>query len=340
VPLPRLRGQRGRSQRHPRPRRVERAPIPTGTVSGCAVEGCTRRPAAWFHRSTGALRGPRDRMANHRDRGSVFPFEGVDGSLRRRGAHGSTRDDPRHAGHARPARRPFPDDRSRHRRLGGRTGRRLGDDRAAGRRPGPQRTAGDQSGRLGHPDPGAADRWSRWARRRLLPPAGAGHRAGGPRLRRARPRRRGRSGRATYRNRDAAGRPLRRRGRRLPHPAVERRGVPGLRRLGAGHRHRPLCAAGRRLGSPVAGRTAAAAVLGQGRRRSAGHRAHRRGIRVAAPPGRHDRGRRRAGAAGRIVRPQHRVAVPHRRRSTDPPGAAARPRAGRGRGRLGRSRRS
>src|SRR3954462_7443599 len=71
-------------------------------------------------------------MANHRDRGSVFPFEGVDGSLRRRGAHGSTRDDPRRADHARPARRPFPDDRSRHRRLGGRTGRRWGAVRAAG----------------------------------------------------------------------------------------------------------------------------------------------------------------------------------------------------------------
>ena len=49
---------------------------------------------------------------------------------------------------------------------------------------------------------------------------------------------------------------------------------------------------------------------------------------------------RRAGAAGRVVRPQRRLAVPRRRRPAHPPGGAAGHRAGRGGGRLGGSRRS
>ena len=163
-----------------------------------------------------------------------------------------------------------------------RAGRRLGGDRAAGRRPGPQRAA-DPPGGLDHPDPGAAERRGRGTRRRLRRPAAAGPRAGRPRLRRARARRRGRAGGAPHGDRHAVRGPLRRRGRRLPHPGAERRGVPGLRRLGAGHRRRPLRAAGRRVGGPVAGRTAAAPVLGQGRRRRPGHRPHRRGLRACCP---------------------------------------------------------
>ena len=53
-----------------------------------------------------------------------------------------------------------------------------------------------------------------------------------------------------------------------------------------------------------------------------GHRAHRRRIRSAQPPGRDDRGRRRAAAAGRVVRPQRDLAVPHRRRPAHPLGGA------------------
>ena len=67
-----------------------------------------------------------------------------------------------------------------------------------------------------------------------------GHRAGRARHRRARARRRRRSGGAAYRNRDPVRRPPRRRGRRVPHPAAERRGVPRLRRLGAGDRRLPV----------------------------------------------------------------------------------------------------
>ena len=124
------------------------------------------------------------------------------------------------------------------------------------------------------------------------------------------------------RHRHPAGRPHRRRGRRLPHPAAQHRRVPGLRQLGTDHRRRPLRAAAGRLADPVAGRAVAAPVLAQGRGRGPGHRAHRGRIRSAQPPGRDDRGRCRAAAAGRVVRPRRDLAVPDRRRPAHPPGSA------------------
>ena len=142
----------------------------------------------------------------------------------------------------------------------------------------------DTPGGLGHPDPGGADRRGRGPGRRLVRPAGVDHSAGHPVHRRAGPRRGGRAGGAPDRHRHPAGRPLRRRGRRLPHPAAQHRRVPGLRQLGAGHRRRPLRAAAGGLADPVAGRAVAAPVLAQGRGRGPGHRAHRRRIRSARPP--------------------------------------------------------
>ncbi len=72
----------------------------------------------------------------------------------------------------------------------------------------------------------------------------------------------------------------------------------------------------------MAGRAAAAPVLAQGGGRGPGHRAHRCRIRSAQPPGRDDRGRRRAAAAGRVVRPRRDLALPGRRRPAHPPGSA------------------
>ena len=153
--------------------------------------------------------------------------------------------------------------------------------------------------------------------------------------RRAGPRRGGRAGGAPDRHRHPAGRPHRRRGRRVPHPAAQHLRVPGLRQLGAGHRRRPLRAAASGLADPVAGRAVATPVLGQGRGRGPGHRAHRRRIRSGRPPHRNDRGRRRIAAAGRVVRPQRDLAVPHRRRPAHPPGTADRHHRACGRARVG-----
>ena len=93
-------------------------------------------------------------------------------------------------------------------------------------------------------------------------------------------------------------------------------------RLGAGHRRRPLRAAASGLADPMAGRAVATPVLAQGRGRGPGHRAHRRRVRSAQPPSRDDRGRRRAAAAGRVVRPRRDLALPGRRRPAHPPGSA------------------
>ena len=155
-------------------------------------------------------------------------------------------------------------------------------------------------------------------------PAGVDHSAGHPVRRRAGPRRGGRAGGALDRHRHPAGRPNRRRGRRVPHPAAQHRRVPGLRPLGAAHRRRPLRAAAGGLADPVAGRPVAAPVLAQSRGRGPGHRAHRCRIRSTQPPGRDDRGRRRAAVAGRVVRPRRDLAVPHRRQPARPPGSADR----------------
>ena len=194
------------------------------------------------------------------------------------------RGDPGAARHSRPARRRGRDGWSRRRRLDRRAGHRFGGDRAAGRRPHAQRPAGDIPGGLGHPDPGAADRRGRGPGCRLVQPTAGGHRAGHLVQHRAGPGRGGRAGGAPDRHRHPAGRPPRRRGRRLPHPAAQHRRVPGLRQLGAGHRRRPLRAAASGLADAVAGRAVAAPILGQGRGRGPGHRAHRRRIRSGRPP--------------------------------------------------------
>ena len=267
-------------------------------------------------------------MARRRRRGAHHSACGrrraADGPARgqRRAADGPARDDPGDARHGRPARRRVRHGWSRRRRLDRRPGHRFGGARAAGHRPDAQRPAGDTPGGLGHPDPDAADRRGRGPGCRLVRPAGADHGAGHPVLRRAGPRRGRRAGGAPDRHRHPAGRPHRRRGRRLPHLGAQHRRVPGLRRLGAGHRRRPLRAAAGGLADPVAGRAAAAPVLAQGRGRGPGHRAHRRRIRSAQPPGRDDRGRRRAAAAGRVVRPRRDLALPGRRRAAHPPGSA------------------
>ena len=258
----------------------------------------------------------------------------------RRAACDPARDDPGDARHSRPARRRVRHGWSRRRRLDRRAGHRFGGDRAAGHRPHAQRPAGDTPGRLGHPDPGAADRRGRGPSCRLVRPAGVDHSAGHPVRRRAGPRRGRRAGGAPDRHRHPGGRPHRRRGRRLPHPAAQHRRVPGLRQLGAGHRRRPLRAAASGLADPVAGRAVATPVLGQGRSRGPGHRAHRRRIRSGRPPHRNDRGRRRIAAAGRVVRPQRDLAVPDRRRPAHPPGSADRDHRAFGRDPVGCSRRA
>ena len=242
----------------------------------------------------------------------------------RRAAHDPARDDPGDARHSRPARRRVRHGWSRRGRLDRRAGHRFGGDRAARHRPHAQRPAGDTPGGLDHPDPDAADRRGRGPSCRLVRPAGVDHSAGHPVRRRAGPRRGGRAGGAPDRHRHPAGRPHRRRGRRLPHPAAQHRRVPGLRRLGAGHRRRPLRAAASGLADPMAGRAVATPVLAQGRGRGPGHRAHRCRIRSAQPPSRDDRGRRRAAAAGRVVRPRRDLALPRRRRPAHPPGSADR----------------
>ena len=258
----------------------------------------------------------------------------------RRAAYDSARDDPGDARHSGPARCRVRHGRSRRRRLDRRAGHRFGGDRADCHCPQAQRPAGDVPGGLGHPDPGAADRRGRGPGCRLVRPAGVDHSAGHPVHRRAGPRRGGRAGGAPDRHRHRAGRPHRLRDRRVPHPAAQHLRGPGLRRLGAGHRRRPLRAAAGGLADPVAGRAVATPVLGQGRGRGPGHRAHRRRIRTARPPCRDDRGRRRVAAAGRVVRPQRDLAVPHRRRPAHPPGSAAGHHRAFGRARVGCSRRA
>ncbi len=105
--------------------------------------------------------------------------------------------------------------------------------------------------------------------------------------------------------------------------------------LGAGHRRRPLRAAAGGLADSLAGRAIAAPVLAQGRGRGPGHRAHRRRVGPARPPRRDDRGRCRAAAAGRVVRPRRDLAVPHRRRPAHPPRTAAGRHRACGRARVG-----
>ena len=277
----------------------------------------------------------RRRAACGRRRAAYDPARG-----QRRAAYDPARDDRGDARHSRPARRRVRHGWSRRRRLDRRAGHRFGGDRAACHRPHAQRPAGDTPGGLGHPDPGAADRRGRGPSCRLVRTAGVDHGAGHPVRRRAGPRRGGRAGGAPDRHRHPAGRPHRRRGRRVPHPAAQHRCVPGLRQLGAGHRRRPLRAAASGLGDPVAGRAVATPVLGQGRSRGPGHRAHRRRIRSGRPPHRNDRGRRRIAAAGRVVRPQRDLAVPDRRRPAHPPGSAAGHHRAFGRARVGCSRRA
>ena len=243
----------------------------------------------------------RRRAANGQDRGQ----ERAADDLARRGPGG--------ARHRRPARCRVRHGWSRRRRLDRRAGHRGGGTGAARHRPRAQRPAGATPGGLGHPDPAGADRRGHGPGSRLVQPAGVDHGAGHPVQRRAGPRRGRRAGGAPDRDRHPAWRPHRRRGRRLPHPGPQHLRVPGLRQLGAGHRRRPLRAAAGGLADAVAGRAAATPVLGQGRGRVHGHRAHRRRVRSNQPPDRDDRGRRRAAAARRVVRPQRDLAIPDRR---------------------------
>src|SRR6201996_3321075 len=75
----------------------------------------------------------------------------------------------------------------------------------------------------------------------------------------------------------------------------------------------------RRTGTATPG-AAGPPVLAQGRGRGPGHRADRRRLRSDQPPGRDDRGRRRAAVAGRVVRPRCHLALPRRGPAPGPPG--------------------
>ena len=116
--------------------------------------------------------------------------------------------------------------------------------------------------------------------------------------------------------------------------------------VGAADRRGALPVRGRRLAAALAARAGAAALLVQGGRRDPGRRAHGRRGRRACRDRRAERSRRRrAGPAGRVVRPRGVVAAgaparPDRRRSPAGTGvaearrrAAAAPRGGRGAGR-------
>ena len=197
----------------------------------------------------------------------------------------------------------------------------------AGRRPRCSSPAGsaaaqrDPPGGLGHADPGAAGRRGRGADRRRRPGRRAGRRAGRPRLRRPRARRRGRAGGAPHGDRHAVRRPARRRGRRLPHPGAQRRGGPASTAPGCWPSASPATCCwspgGRSpwLAAPLPFRywgKVVAAVQGVVLTVAASGVLPRPVGMVAVA--------RRAGAAGRVVRPGRRLAVPHRRRRAHPPG--------------------
>ena len=102
-----------------------------------------------------------------------------------------------------------------------------------------------------------------------------------------------------------ARRALRRRGRRVPDPRPQRVRRPLGRRVGARDRRGALRLPRRRVGAAVDARAAAAALLAQGRRRDAGHRAH--GRRRRRPAAGADRGRARRRA--RPARPSRSAAT-------------------------------
>jgi len=177
-------------------------------------------------------------------------------------------------------------------------------------------------GRLGHPDPAGADRRGHGPSGRLVQQADAGHGAGHPVRRRAGPRRRRRPGGAPDRHRHPLG-AASTRGRRLPHPGPQHRGGPGLRlwvlAIGAAAT-RSCWPAGwpRGLRAPLPPRfwrKVVAAVQGVVLTVAAS------GDDQAAT-GRDDRGRRRAAAAGRVVRPRRALAIPHQRQPARPPAVA------------------
>ena len=107
----------------------------------------------------------------------------------------------------------------------------------------------------------------------------------------------------------AAGRAVRRRGRRVPDPRPQRVRRPLGRRVGARDRRGALRVPRGRVAAAVDARAAAAALLAQGRRGDAGDHAGDRGC--GRPAAGRDPGRpaRRARAARRVVRPRRRVAV-------------------------------
>ena len=131
-------------------------------------------------------------------------------------------------------RRPQP------RRLGGRGHLRSDHDCGTGTRPLllPRRPAGP--GRLGDARSGHARRRRRGAGRGLVRRARAGHDAGVARGARARRWTRSTDGSRGAHGRRAAGRAVRRRGRRVPDPHPQRVCRPLGRRVGAGDRRGPL----------------------------------------------------------------------------------------------------
>ena len=158
-------------------------------------------------------------------------------------------------------------------------------ERGAGARPLPPRLRAAGPGRLGDAGPGHARRRRRGAGRGLVRRARAGRAAGGAHGRRARARRGRRLGRATHGDGVAAGRALRRRGRRVPDPRPQRVRRPLGRRVGARDRRGALRVPRGRVAAAVDARAAAAALLAQGRRGDAGDRADGRGCgRPAAGP--------------------------------------------------------
>ena len=162
--------------------------------------------------------------------------------------------------------------------------------------------------RLGDPRASHIRRRDRGADRGLVARVRAGRPpgvAGGGRAGIGRGRRMGRAANAH----DGEGRSLRCRGRCVSDPDPQRVCRPLGRRLGARDRRRALRVPRRRVGAAVDRRTAAPALLAQGRRRDTGDCADRRGH--AHPVARRGHGRARRGpdpALG-VLRPRRLVAV-------------------------------